>query len=63
LSNCELQALTFISLTNYCPEVATYGPNTIPIISKKKGRKSGGGLKPEVWAPAMSAAIFLRCYK
>ncbi|CAM6037844.1 unnamed protein product [Sphagnum compactum] len=35
------------------------GPNTTPTISEGKGRKSGGGLKPQVWAPVMSAAILV----
>jgi hypothetical protein len=47
---------------NYCCEVAD-GPNNIPTISEGKGKKFGGGLKPQVWAPAMSVAILLRSYK
>jgi len=54
----DKKVLIFIFSCNYCCEVAD-GPNTTPTISEGKGRKSGGGLKPQVWAPVMSAAILV----
>jgi hypothetical protein len=54
----DKKVLIFIFSCNYCCEVAD-GLNTTPTISEGKGRKSGGGLKPQVWAPVMSAAILV----